>query len=66
MFKVRLSDTNRDEFFDTEMPKLPEKGDLIGFYVNEDWVIGRVDYFVYEFDLENNFQRVEINIDIDH
>ena len=65
MFKVRISDTNTDDFFDTEMPKLPEKGDLIGFYVDENWVIGQVDYFVYEFGLDNDYQRVEINVDID-
>lgn len=52
-----------DEYsFKSKMPKLPEKGEKVGFWLGDDWYIKEVDYIVYEFDRKGNYLKAEINL----
>jgi len=64
MYKVKInaySDEIDEHSFVTEMPKIPNNGDLIGFYIKGVWDIQTVTSIVYEFDENNKFLLTEIN-----
>jgi hypothetical protein len=68
MIKIRIADYERDmDYLESTVPTLPRKGDSIGFwYTNKSnnyvWQIGIVEYLVYEFDEDHNFEMVEISV----
>ena len=60
MYKVKIW---YDEFsFESKMPKLPRKGEMIGFWLDGDWYVEEVNYVVYEFDEKGNYLIAEINL----
>ena len=64
MIRIKVYDLEEEEiYFETSMPSLPTRGELIGFWYKKDWIIKTVQSLVYEFDEDNNFLLVEINIE---
>lgn len=64
MYKVKINvptDSVDDYSFITEMPKIPNIGDLIGVKIEDDWDSAVVDYIVYEFNQDGSFLLTEIN-----
>jgi len=47
---------------ETTMPVIPQKGDSIGLWINEEWTICQVEFLVYQFEPDGIYNRVEINI----
>lgn len=47
----------------TKMPKIPEKGEKVGFWINGDWHIREVDYVIYEFNREGKYVQAEVNLE---
>ena len=68
MIKIRIADVEKDiDYLESTVPVLPRIGDNIGFWSvnkfgNNAWQIGIVEYLVYEFDEDNQFQMVEISV----
>ena len=64
MIKIKVYDLEEEAvYFEGTMPSLPTKGELIGFWYKEEWIIKTVFNLLYEFDEDNNFLIVEINIE---
>ena len=62
--KIKVYDIEEDKiYFEGSMPSLPSKGECIGFWYEDEWIIRTVVTLVYEFDEDNNFLLVEINIE---
>ena len=61
MERVKINYGETDRVFETAMPKIPNKGDMIGFWDGPTWTIAEVNYLVYEFDELGNYLLVEIN-----
>lgn len=65
MLKVKLwfdLESETSQFFYTEMPKIPNKGDNVGFWYNGEWDVRAVDYITYEFDKNNKYLIAEISL----
>jgi len=65
MFKVKISPSGeKDDFvsFETKMPKIPNIGDVICFYVVGSLEVSSVDYISYEFDENNEYLFAEIHL----
>jgi hypothetical protein len=71
MIKIRIANVEKDiDYLESTVPVLPRVGDNIGFWsVNKNknyiWRIGIVEYLVYEFDEDHNFEMVEISIKVE-
>lgn len=66
MYKVKLYFPH-DDFVETEMPKIPNEGDQIGFFIDDEdehpfWDVFIVDYIVYEFEQDGKYIHAEINL----
>ena len=65
MFKVKITDTNSDYSWETQMPNIPKEGDYIGCYVGDFWCICEVHFVCYEFDKKGEYKLAEINCHFD-
>ncbi len=62
MYKVTIYYGDDNDYFKTEMPKIPLKNDKIGFFnLNNDWMVEDVDYILYNFDRKGRWIETEIN-----
>jgi hypothetical protein len=64
MYKVKIN-VNTEEVYEhsviTKIPKIPNNGDLIGLWIENEWCIYEVSYVVYELNKNNSFNLIEIN-----
>lgn len=67
MIKVKIDYVGKLEYFtfDTELPKIPEKSDLIGFWHtdsegNNEWVLSTIVNIVYEIHQNKSFHQIEM------
>jgi hypothetical protein len=71
MIKIKIADAGKDiDYLESAVPVLPRIGDKIGFFTvnkfgNNVWQIATVEYLVYEFDEDNQFEMVEISVKTD-
>lgn len=61
MIKVRIYNLLDDYEFETVLPFLPNPKDKIGYWLDGQFYVGRVDHYVFEFDKNNNLEFIEIN-----
>jgi len=64
MYKIKIDYIGSldDLLIETELPKIPTKGENIGFWHGENWVIAEVDEVVFELDKDNKYLVAEINV----
>lgn len=68
MYKVKINycleqwPSAPDKVICTELPKIPNVNDCIGFWDEKDWVVGKINDLVYELDENNKFLLVELNV----
>jgi len=62
MYKITIYYGDNGCHFETEMPKIPNKEDKIGFFLDDgDWTVEDIDYIVYEFDNKGKYIGAEIS-----
>lgn len=61
MYKITIYYGDNGCHFETEMPKIPNKEDKIGFWIDGDWTVEDIDYIVYEFDNKGKYIGAEIS-----
>ena len=64
MYKVKIDYCGEldDKIIETEMPKIPLIGEMLGFWHGDTEVITTVENIVYEFDEDGKFLLIEINV----
>jgi hypothetical protein len=69
--KIRVVDQDSEEIFIGTIPIIPKKGEMIGFWTNsvdrpneQEWHLCEINHIVYEFDKNNNFESIEITVEI--
>lgn len=69
MIKATISYSGNEKYFafETSIPKIPEKGDSIGFwhtdsYGDDVWIVAEVVNIIYEFNQNKTFDGIEINV----
>ena len=62
MINVLISEIEMELAFDTKIPKVPEKGDKIGAWFDGQFYICEIYSFIYEFNQNGSFNRIEINV----
>ena len=62
MINAIICELEMDLEFDTKVPKVPEIGDRIGAWFDGKWYICEIHSFIYEFNEDGSFYRIEINV----
>ncbi len=68
MYKVRIYYSGLLDYkvIDTELPKIPDIGTMIGFWHGGNWLLCKVTSAIFELDGNDIYLRSEINVtDID-
>jgi hypothetical protein len=68
--KIKVVDQDSEEIFNGNIPILPRKGEMIGFWTlnkedpnKNEWHLCEILHIVYEFDRDNNFENIEITVE---
>jgi hypothetical protein len=64
MIKVILYEYDSEFKIETELPKIPEKNDIISVWIDEVWCICNIESICYEIDINNKFSHIEIAVSI--
>ena len=62
MIKVLISEIEMELSFNTMLPQIPKRGDMIGAWFNDEWFICEIDSIIYEINKTEDFEMVEINV----